>query len=177
LKQNFIFDLDGTLVDSLPGPQRRIVDSLKPYIGPPIRAILRSPGQPACEVDLDRMERVFRDSYDTDGSAAYKYSGATKLPGRLAAVGKRGFLVTNKPSKPAENILKALGLYACFESMVMPDSQVPPFRGKEEMLRSLVVVGHGYGHERVSADFLNCRVVPDPGAISALFIENGGAAL
>ena len=122
MKQNFIFDLDGTLVDSLPGLTLAVDAALWPQ-------------------------------------------------------GKRAFLVTNKPSKLAENILKALGLYAFFESIVMPDSPVPPFRGKEEMLCSLVVVGHGYGHERVSADFLNCRVVLDLGAISALFIENGGAAL
>jgi phosphoglycolate phosphatase len=77
--QAALFDLDGTLVDSLPGiafsvdaaiaesglPVRRT--DLRPLIGPPIREIFRQLLPQADALHLSSLEAAFRTSYDTGG--------------------------------------------------------------------------------------------------------------
>jgi phosphoglycolate phosphatase len=149
LKQNIIFDLDGTLVDSLPGiagsinaalpPSVGRVSDMRSFIGPPVRSILQALAQTECEGDLDQMERKFRQSYDAGGwRDTVEFSGAKDLLERLRAAGKRLFVATNKPSQPAEKILGALGLRGYFEDVLTPDSRNPPFPNKAQMLRELV---------------------------------------
>ena len=148
-KQNFIFDLDGTLVDSLPGITRSINDALpagvtrvtnlRPFIGPPVRSILNSLAHSPNDRELDQMELRFRQSYDADGwRQTAEFLGARELLEQLRVAGKRIFLVTNKPSRPTERILSSLRLRAYFEDLLTPDSRTPPFRGKDQMLRHLV---------------------------------------
>jgi phosphoglycolate phosphatase len=74
-----IFDLDGTLIDSLPGIAwsvgealalcglRPLTADLKPLIGPPIRSILAAVTGLGDAPSLDRLERAFRASYDAEG--------------------------------------------------------------------------------------------------------------
>jgi len=149
LKQNFIFDLDGTLVDSLPGitgsinaalpPSARWVVDVRPFIGPPVRSILQSLSQTAGEDELDQMERKFRQSYDADGwRNTREYSGAKALLDRLRTARKRIFLVTNKPAHPTARILETLALRPYFEDVLTPDSRTPKFQNKAQMLRELV---------------------------------------
>jgi phosphoglycolate phosphatase-like HAD superfamily hydrolase len=64
------FDLDGTLVDSIPGLRSSIiealgssgrmlaVENLRPYIGPGIQTILKNLEAPLTEAELDGMERL-----------------------------------------------------------------------------------------------------------------------
>src|SRR5437870_1611955 len=79
LPQAIFFDLDGTLLDSLPGIafsiekafeacslSMRPID-LREAIGPPIRKILSLDALSESESDLDLLERAFRVSYDSDG--------------------------------------------------------------------------------------------------------------
>jgi phosphoglycolate phosphatase len=149
VKQHFFFDLDGTLVDSLPGitgcvnatlpPSVARVADVRPFIGPPIRSILHSLAHEACETDLDRMECQFRRLYDSGGwRDTVEFAGAGELLETLHAAGKQIFLVTNKPGLPTANILEALGWHRYFEDVLTPDSRTPPFRGKDQMLRELV---------------------------------------
>jgi len=149
LKQNFIFDLDGTLVDSLPGitgsvnaalpPSARRVVDVRSLIGPPVRSILQSLAQTTCDEDLDRMERTFRQSYDSDGwRNTVAFSGARDLLLSLRTARKRIFLVTNKPAHPTARILEALALRPFFEDVLTPDSRTPRFPAKSDMLRELV---------------------------------------
>ena len=149
MKQNFIFDLDGTLVDSLPGitaavnsalpPAAGRLTDVRPYIGPPVRIILKALTHTACERDLDEMERKFRESYDSDAwHKTVAFAGARELLECLREAQKRIFLVTNKPSQPTAKILEALRLRPYFEDVLTPDSRTPPFSAKEQMLRELV---------------------------------------
>jgi phosphoglycolate phosphatase len=160
-----IFDLDGTLVDSLPGVTWSVkfalavcgVDvrcpDLKPLMGPPIREILAAASGITDPPLLDRLEAAFRASYDEQGwCMAASYDGAVEMIRQLRASGLRLWMATNKNRLPAEKILRNLELNS-FQEVVCRDSRVPPFRSKGEMLRDLLV-----RHELSAAD---CLMVGD----------------
>jgi phosphoglycolate phosphatase len=148
---DFVFDLDGTLVDSLPGieaslrsaaaavlPGRPVAD-LRPLIGPPVREVFRRALGEADADTLDRLVARFRAAYDGDG-----WSGYTPFPGvpdvivRLNESGARCFLVTNKVAAPTARIVARLGLDDAFAAVVCPNSRTPPYPSKLDMLRHVV---------------------------------------
>jgi phosphoglycolate phosphatase len=155
LAPNVIFDLDGTLVDSLPGIAFSAIHALnecgmpapechiRPLIGPPIRSILSVlAGDPAAE-KLDALEQAFRRSYDSEGwTRTVLYDGARELLTALAASGRRSFLVTNKPQNPTARILDHFGLRRYFTAIVSRDSASPSFPCKAAMLQ-FVLDRHG----------------------------------
>ena len=115
-----IFDLDGTLVDSLPGITWSVEQALalcglpplavdlKPSIGPPIRSILAGVTGLRDAPSLDRLERAFRASYDAEGwRKTACYEGAPDMLRRLRAGGIGLWVVTNKPSRIAPSAWRA----------------------------------------------------------------------
>lgn len=142
-----IFDLDGTLVDSLPGiehsvdcslqecnlPGRTI--SLRPLIGPPIRVILKTLVSDASERQIADLEKSFRSSYDSDGWRKTALCGhALETLCELKQTGFELFLATNKPATPTRAILRELAIEDFFSAVFCRDSRTPPFRSKGEML-------------------------------------------
>ncbi len=146
-----LFDLDGTLVDSLPGIHYSIVVALSKFglsaartdlrsqIGPPIHTILQQVlGNVGPEV-LEKVETAFRSSYDTEGwQKTLIYDGVEGTLLRLLNLGVRNFVITNKPKMPTKNILEIFRLSAFFNEVVSPDSKVPPFRSKSESVAYLI---------------------------------------
>jgi phosphoglycolate phosphatase len=146
-----IFDLDGTLADSLPGIAWSVGQALslcglpplavdlKPSIGPPIRSILASVTGLCDAPSLDRLERAFRASYDAEGwRKTVCYEGAADMLRRLRA-GRIGlWVVTNKFSRTAVRILHELEIDGFFEDIVSPDSRTPAYVSKAEVLIDLV---------------------------------------
>ncbi len=160
-----IFDLDGTLVDSLPGVTWSVkfalavcrVDiscpDLRPLMGPPIREILAAASGVTDPPLLDRLEAAFRASYDEQGwCMAVPYEGAAEMISQLRACDLRPWVATNKNRVPAEKILRQFGLNS-FQEVVCRDSRLPPFRSKGEMLRDLLL-----RHELSAAE---CLMVGD----------------
>ena len=146
-----IFDLDGTLVDSLPGiawsVERALVAcglpamsaDLRPLIGPPIRQILADVTGLIDTLALDRLESAFRAAYDTEGwRIAVCYEGVPRMLRELAASGADLWLITNKPSGVTVRILRELGLERFFQEVVCPDSRTPAFASKAEALDDLL---------------------------------------
>jgi len=143
---SFFFDLDGTLVDSLPGIEQSVraavsgrVPSLRPLIGPPIRSILRSIRPRATEVQLDAFVLRFRTAYD---SAGWRHTvpqpGTVEILNKLRKRGDRLFLVTNKPADAAAKILGMLEIRGYFTEVLARNSRDPAFDSKTEMLRWLL---------------------------------------
>lgn len=151
LPENLLFDLDGTLLDSLPGiafsvdaaiaaeglaPRRR---DLRELIGPPIRGIMSRALGTEDEALLDRLEKHFRASYDTEGwQKTPCFPGAQDVLRQMRRVGHRLFVVSNKPRHIAVRILESEGVLELFEQIVTKDSRLPVYVSKPEMIAELL---------------------------------------
>ena len=148
---HILFDLDGTLVDSLPGiaysvdyafnatGYARAALDLKALLGPPIRSILKQLAVGAGESDLDALVRAFRASYDSEGwQRTAHFEGALEALEAFRGAGKQMFIVTNKPLDATTRILRRLGTHAFFREVATPDSRSPAYVSKSAILGDLV---------------------------------------
>jgi phosphoglycolate phosphatase len=149
--RNIIFDLDGTLVDSVPGIQWSVETAMRncgisgacpdltPLIGPPVRTILGTAAGTDNWVDLDRLEKAFRTSYDGDGwRRTLCQPGVREMLSQLQAAGCILWILTNKPAHATRLILCELRLDAYFREMVSRDSVTPSYASKGAMLTDLL---------------------------------------
>ncbi|NJK91015.1 MAG: HAD family hydrolase [Blastochloris sp.] len=148
---HLIFDLDGTLIDSLPGIQRslsvalgkvlpaRELPDLKPWVGPPLRSMLGRIWPDLSEAKLGELLQEFRTHYDAEGFLASEpYRGAEEILSGIRESGSTLFLLTNKPALPTERILEFLDWKRHFSSVYCPDSHGKVFESKELGARLLV---------------------------------------
>ena len=158
----FIFDLDGTLVDSLPGIAWSIdaafagcglprpSGDLQHHIGPPVRTILAALCETSDDAALNQLEQSFRHSYDSQGwRMTACRQGVRELLSDLQARGAQLFIVTNKPEPATHKILGELGLFAFFQEVACRETQ----NSKAEVLSALL--------ERRRLDRAACLMVGD----------------
>lgn len=149
---NIIFDLDGTLLDSIEGicfsineainlliPGQAVeLSELKPVLGLPIDTILRLLKPEIPEKNLELIVKEFRDVYDQRGwqiARLYDSVAGTLEILRASKVGL--FLATNKPAYATNRILDYFGLAKLFEGAMTPD-QIPGMMfSKKEMIEKL----------------------------------------
>jgi len=140
---SFVFDLDGTLIDSVPGIDAAAraglaqvapgewLPSLRTFIGPPIRTMLQRALGWTDPARLDALERAFRNHYD---SRAWResppYPGVDAVLRELRARGCRLHVLTNKPQQATAQILDHLGWARLMDAVVSPQSHTPPFADK-----------------------------------------------
>jgi phosphoglycolate phosphatase len=148
---NLVFDLDGTLVDSIAGIERSLTAAfraagrpmpkadLRRLIGPSIDIIARRLDASLSDDEVLRIERHYRLGYDTDGwRHTVLFKDVADTLSTLKQRGHRLFIVTNKPRIPTENLLAYLDLRIFFEDVVCRDFAAPAYRSKAEMLRNLI---------------------------------------
>jgi phosphoglycolate phosphatase len=146
-----IFDLDGTLVDSLPGIEYaaqaawravqpdRPCPPLRPLIGPPIRVMFHRAWPEATTDTLQALERAFRKAYDTGGwQKTTTYPGVIETLARLSSAGHMCLGVTNKPQFATQRILEHCGLKNYFREFFSPDSGEPTFKSKADAVSVLL---------------------------------------
>ncbi len=151
IPQFVLFDLDGTLLDSLPGiafsvkyacrtvglPEPDV--DLKSLLGPPIRIILSRAIPTEDALLLDRLEAAFRSSYDTEGwQKTTCFQGAYATLEAMKSNGHRLFVVSNKPLHISLRILDRESLLPFFEKIYTLQSRFPPYTSKAEMLKSFL---------------------------------------
>jgi phosphoglycolate phosphatase len=150
LPSYLLFDLDGTLLDSLPGiafsvreasrkvglPEPKI--NLRSLLGPPIRIILSQAVGTHDPALVDQLEQAFRTSYDTEGWRKTScFDGVQDTLVMMKAGGHRLFVVSNKPRPISLKILGREGLLPLFERIYTRDSRTPACT-KQEMLHELL---------------------------------------
>ncbi len=152
LPQAIFFDLDGTLLDSLPGilfsieqaflacglPMQPI--DLGRAIGPPIRTILGlTAAQATSSSNLDLLEHAFRASYDSEGwQKTLLFPGSSLMLREAHALGISLFVVSNKPRHISVKILEREGMVPLFTAILTRDTTNPPYTGKAQMMEHLL---------------------------------------
>jgi phosphoglycolate phosphatase len=149
-----LFDLDGTLVDSVPGVQHAMqtawqavqpghtLPDVRQLMGPPIREMFRRCLVEPSDGLLDELEGRFRVAYDGEGwRRTSVFPGVLEALDALRSCGVRCLGVTNKPGRPTQRILEYCGLAGRFEMFLSPDSRVPAFASKTHMVQALVTEG------------------------------------
>lgn len=153
---NLFFDLDGTLLDSLPGIAHSVRAAfaacglemgnadLRAQIGPPIRTILANISAVTLDdAQVDRLVEAFRASYDSNGwKLTSHYAGAANTLQALRTQSRRLFVVSNKPRHISEKILAAEGTLDFFDEVVTRDTKQPSYADKREMLCYLLQKWH-----------------------------------
>ncbi len=151
MTRDYIFDLDGTLVDSQAGvtwaatqavatvlPEMQLPD-LRAFIGPPIDLIF---ARALSLEDTDKIAALvaaYRELYDTRGyQNAVVYCGVEDTLRRLGALGARCFVVTNKPMLPTSRMLQHFRLDEFLAATLSPDSPGGPFTNKASAVASLL---------------------------------------
>lgn len=152
IPQFVLFDLDGTLVDSLPGIAYSVNQAcravgvtppnadLRSLLGPPIRAIFSRLLATDDVLLLDRLEAAFRSSYDSEGwRKASCYENAREALEALKAGGHSLFVVSNKPFHIATRVLDSQGILPLFENIYTRDSRQPHYITKTEMIKGFLI--------------------------------------
>lgn len=149
--RNYIFDLDGTIIDS----SEEILDcinkalkknsltidknKLKPeLIGPPITSIIKEliPELQDEEI-IKNIMRSFRDIYDNKDKYINKfYTGIYDILNNLQTSQKNLFIATNKPKKPTLKIIEQMKLNM-FKDVYTIDKFEKPMN-KYEMIVSII---------------------------------------
>lgn len=151
--ENYIFDLDGTIIDSSKGVLSCFAQAFQKsniqidktrlnsdVIGPPLKDILVNI-HPAIKDDDKKVDEVilnFRSIYDnSENDDSSLYEGIEDFIKDLSKEGKKMFIATLKPTIPTIRILKYYGLYDYFEDIYTIDKFSKNMK-KSEMLKSIL---------------------------------------
>lgn len=145
---HILYDLDGTLVDSLPGIEYAaraacaeilpgvVLPSLRPLIGPPIREMLARALPELGPNELDALSAAFRRQYDTEGWRMSRlFPGTADVLHALSLTGIIQIVVTNKPRRASRVILEEFRLLKWITGLVARDGRIPHYSSKGDMIR------------------------------------------
>lgn len=154
-----LFDLDGTLVDTLGDIVREVNSALRGH-GLPVlsraeardlvgvggtalvEASARKAEGPPSPALVARAHQAYLDGYAANpAQEARPYPGAVTLLRRLRAAGVRTALCTNKAGPVTERLLSALGLERYFDAVVTGDAGVRRKPAPDPLHHALALTG------------------------------------
>jgi len=165
-KRHFLFDLDGTLVDSTPAHARAFVEALAvahpevagkfdytPFAGRPTREVFLALGL-RDEPELSELTRRKQENYRTaiERGEVEVFAGATQLLERLAQTGARLYLVTGASRISTERVLERTKLGRFFAGITTAEDVASGKPSPEAYLHTLA--RHGLEKQ-------DCLVVED----------------
>jgi phosphoglycolate phosphatase len=149
---SIVFDLDGTLIDSVKGIEssfkyafyntygKDLTQSIKSLIGPPIDQVLLNLNGEKDLFTINKFLRFFKEHYDITGfKESVLFSGVNHTLKILSENGIRLFIATNKRHLPTQKILSWLEIEEYFGGIYCSDFPIYKFSSKTEMLGSLII--------------------------------------
>ena len=153
--QYFLFDLDGTLIDSAPSIlecYRLVLDRFtleaklpleSNLIGPPLGATLQLISGVSDEGLLAEMTLAFKELYDTTGvKQSLAYAEIDELLHTLHGDGNKLYIVTNKRIVAARKIIDFLNWSNLFEGIYAQDAFNPALPSKASVIERVLDVHH-----------------------------------
>jgi HAD superfamily hydrolase (TIGR01509 family) len=165
-KEHFLFDLDGTLADSVPAHERAFIETLRirhpvlaenfdyaPFAGQPTRQVFFALGF-GDERELMELtshkQQLYREAIERGDVTLFP--GVESLLAQLQARGHRLFLVTGASRKSTRRILELTALAGYFEGIITAEDVYPGKPSPEPYLH--VVTHFGLRHQA-------CLVIED----------------
>lgn len=148
-----LFDLDGTLVNSLPTIAEAMSrtlgdfghevapDAILPLIGAPMQTLAQQLTEVSDEVAAEMYERYLRLYYDEFIQTTQPLTGASELLDRLGAAGARLAVVTNKNEHGGKLMVEILGWERHFDVVVGRDTTPHPKPAPDGPLHALAALG------------------------------------
>ncbi len=149
--RHFLFDLDGTLINSAPSIlecYRQVLDqfSINPklplennLIGPPLGATLRLISGISDEILIAEMTTAFKTHYDTTGlEQSIAYPGIHELLQKLHTQSQKLYIVTNKRITAARKIIDFLNWSAYFAGVYAQDAFNPSLPSKAAVIEHVL---------------------------------------
>jgi phosphoglycolate phosphatase len=149
--KNFLFDLDGTLIDSAPGIEEsfyhaylKVYDTACPknittFIGPPIEQVLTAVNGEGNLDTINLFVNAFKQHYDTEGYKKSKLYDDVELILEVLLNNKFNvFIATNKRVKPTKLILEYLSIDKYFNRVYCPDMVEFKFKNKTDLITHIL---------------------------------------
>ena len=190
-RQLLVFDLDGTLVDSLPGIAAALNAALGDLGAPPlplpaIRTLIGD-GSPAlaaralaaCGLPAERRQALlagYLARYEADPTALSRpFPGVPEILRQLTEAGCRLALCTNKSQRAAEAMLCGFGLRGCFAAILGGDA-LPVHKPDPAHLRAAIAaLGGSPGEAAMIGDNEHDAAMANAAGVPAILVRYGYA--
>jgi phosphoglycolate phosphatase len=185
--KNFLFDLDGTLIDSASGIKesfyvaylnvynKECPQNITTFIGPPIDQVLTAVNG---ETNLDTIKYfidAFKQHYDNEGYKKSKlYDDVELVLEILLKNNLNVFIATNKRVKPTKLILEYLSISKYFKDIYCPDILEFQFKNKTDLIAHLLETNKLQSNETIMiGDTIHDGIAADENMLDFALVEYG----